>query len=214
MAVTFMGSICGDIPTLGGTNVFTWLALQSSVVHRQAMMLDPGVSEMSCGSHRFLGRSGLLIGPSKMDSEKHSRMMLVSSLNELRRVSQAVPQTTFRFSHRPWTFPTRTTGTPRRPRSASAWRRLWRRRRSSRRRRRRRRGTRTGDTALKAGQRLDGLSDTELCRRTPDLLCRRPLRSAVAAASASSSSCAGASSRRSRSARRGRCRSRRCRCTP
>ena len=46
------------------------------------MMLDPGVSEMSCGSHRFLGSRGRLIGPSRMDSEKHSRMMLVSSLKK------------------------------------------------------------------------------------------------------------------------------------
>ena len=43
------------------------------------MMLEPGVSEMSCGSQRLLGSSGRLMGPSRMDSEKHSRMMLVSS---------------------------------------------------------------------------------------------------------------------------------------
>ena len=60
-------------------SICTWLALQSSDVQRHAMMLDPGVSEMSCGSHRLLGSSGRLIGPSRMDSEKHSRMMLVSS---------------------------------------------------------------------------------------------------------------------------------------
>ena len=57
----------------------TWLALQSSDVQRHAMMLDPGVSEMSCGSQRLLGSSGALMGPSRMDSEKYSRMMLVSS---------------------------------------------------------------------------------------------------------------------------------------
>ena len=60
----------------------TWLALQSSDVQRHAMMLDPGVSEMSCGSHRLLGSSGRLIGPRRIDSEKHSRMMLVSSFKK------------------------------------------------------------------------------------------------------------------------------------
>ena len=57
-------------------------SLQSSDVQRHAMMLDPGVSEMSCGSHRLLGSSGRLIGPSRIDSEKHSRMMLVSSFKK------------------------------------------------------------------------------------------------------------------------------------
>ena len=58
------------------------MALQSSDVQRHAMMLDPGVSEMSCGSQRLLGSSGALMGPSRMDSEKHSRMMLVSSFKK------------------------------------------------------------------------------------------------------------------------------------
>ncbi len=58
-----------------------WLApppLHSSVSQRQAKMPDPGVSEMSLGSHREEPLSGFDTGPSRIDGEKHSlgeRMM-------------------------------------------------------------------------------------------------------------------------------------------
>ena len=42
------------------------------------MMLDPGVSEMSCIRHSDFTVNGFVIGPRRMDGEKHSRIVEIS----------------------------------------------------------------------------------------------------------------------------------------
>ena len=54
------------------------LALQRGVLHRHAMMEDPGVSEMSLGLQLSERVSGSVMGPRRIEGEKHSRITDVS----------------------------------------------------------------------------------------------------------------------------------------
>ena len=52
--------------------------MHRSESQRQAIMLEPGVSEMSCISQPDLTVSGLVIGPRRIVGEKHSRIVEIS----------------------------------------------------------------------------------------------------------------------------------------
>ena len=47
-------------------------ALHRGVLQRQAMILEPGVSEISFGEQVSANVNGSLIGPKRMEGEKHS----------------------------------------------------------------------------------------------------------------------------------------------
>ena len=54
------------------------MALHKGVLQRHAIMLAPGVSEISFGLQVSDNVSGSLIGPRRMEGEKHSRITDVS----------------------------------------------------------------------------------------------------------------------------------------
>ena len=60
------------------TGAFSSLALHKSLSHKQAMILAPGVSEISRGEQVDCTRKGLSTDPNKILGEKHSRIVATS----------------------------------------------------------------------------------------------------------------------------------------